>query len=403
MKIAPELLVAAVGCTRELAERFAPYLDAACAHYQIDSAARLAAFLAQVGHESGSFRYVREIADGSAYEGRRDLGNVQPGDGRRYRGRGLIQVTGRSNYAQTAQRMRELDAPDFEDFPEALEQPRWAAWSAADWWHAHGCSGLADVGEFIAIGRLINRGNAASTKPANGEADRIARWERAKQALATDAPPAPEQPAAADPGQPAAPSHYMPPGEAPEWVPPTPPPEKSMPIAPIIAALLPSIIEAIPKLGRVFGSGSEVAERNIKAAELVVETVKSATGAVNAQDAVERLRVDPVAVQAATKAIDGIWFDLTEAGGGGVDGARKADAAQRQAGDLMHSASFWVGLMLVPLVYLLVLSLIGMIGTATWSDDVRAGLAGSLISAIIGGLVGYYFGQTTSRNRAPAP
>ena len=51
---------------------------------------------------------------------------------------------------------------------------------------------------------------------------------------------------------------------------------------------------------------------------------------------------------------------------------------------------------------LLVLSLIGLIGTATWSDDVRAGLSGSLISAIVGGLVGYYFGQTTTRNRSAA-
>ena len=73
---------------------------------------------------------------------------------------------------------------------------------------------------------------------------------------------------------------------------------------------------------------------------------------------------------------------------------------KRAAGDLLHSASFWIALTLLPLVYLLVLSLIGVVGSATWSDDVRAGLAGSLISAVIGGLVGYYYGQTTSRNRA---
>ena len=174
-----------------------------------------------------------------------------------------------------------------------------------------------------------------------------------------------------------------------------------MPIAPILAAVLPQLVAAIPKLGRIFGSGSEVAERHVKAAELVVDAVTQATGAVNAQDAAERLAADPAAVQAATKAVDAIWYEITEAGGGGIDGARKADAAQRAAGDLLHSASFWVALLLLPLVYLLVLSLIGMVGTATWSDDVRAGLAGSLISAVIGGLVGYYYGQTTSRNRTP--
>jgi uncharacterized membrane protein YsdA (DUF1294 family) len=75
----------------------------------------------------------------------------------------------------------------------------------------------------------------------------------------------------------------------------------------------------------------------------------------------------------------------------------------RRRRHIRKSPSFWVGLVLIPLVYLLVLSLIGMIGSATWSDDVRAGLAGSLISAIIGGLVGYYFGQTTTRNRSAAP
>ena len=173
-----------------------------------------------------------------------------------------------------------------------------------------------------------------------------------------------------------------------------------MPIPAFLLAALPAIIEAIPKLGRVFGSGSQVAERNLKAAELVASTVVSAVGASNEQEAVQRLQTDPAAVQVATRAVDAIWFELTEAAGGGIEGARKADATQRAAGDLLHSASFWIALTLLPLVYLLVLSLIGVVGSATWSDDVRAGLAGSLISAVIGGLVGYYYGQTTSRNRA---
>lgn len=172
-------------------------------------------------------------------------------------------------------------------------------------------------------------------------------------------------------------------------------------MAPFLAAALPAIIEAIPKLGRVFGSGSAVAERNLKAAELVAETVKAATGAATEQEAVQRLQSDPAAVQAATRAIDGIWFQLTEAGGGGIDGARKADQSAQATGDIRKSPSFWIALLLLPLVYMLVASLIGLVGTATWSDDVRAGLAGSLISAIIGGLVGYYYGTTTSRNRTP--
>lgn len=177
--------------------------------------------------------------------------------------------------------------------------------------------------------------------------------------------------------------------------------EATMPLPAIAAALLPTLIEAIPKLGKLFGSGSAVAERNVAAAELALKVVQDATGTRNAQEAVETIKADPAAQQIAAKAIEARWLDLTESGGGGIEGARKADTAASAAGGLLHSPSFWIACLLLPLVYLLVLSLIGLVGTATWSDDVRAGLAGSLISAVIGGLVGYYYGQTTSRNRSP--
>lgn len=174
---------------------------------------------------------------------------------------------------------------------------------------------------------------------------------------------------------------------------------KAMPIPALVGALLPSIVEAIPALTKVFGSGSKVSERNAEAAQIVVDTVKKATNAVNEQEAVQKLKTDPVALQAAQRAVADVWFQISEVGAGGIEAARKADLEQQKSGDLMHSASFWVALLLLPLVYLIVASLIGLVGTAEWSADVRAGLAGSIISAIIGGLVGYYYGQTTSRNR----
>ena len=94
----------------------------------------LAAFLAQVAHESGNFRYVREIwgptPDQRGYEGRRDLGNTQPGDGKRYMGRGYIQITGRANYRNYGRKI----GMDLENNPELAEQPDVAAKIAVEYW-----------------------------------------------------------------------------------------------------------------------------------------------------------------------------------------------------------------------------------------------------------------------------
>lgn len=289
MTITPALLLAAVGCTPERAALYAPHLSAACAHYGINAPARLAAFLAQLAHESGAFRWVRELADGSAYEGRKDLGNTQPGDGPRFRGRGLIQITGRSNYRQAAQRMRELDAPDFEDFPEALEEPQWAVWSAADWWTWRGLNDLADRGEFDAITRRINGGT-------NGAADRRARWERAKAALAA-LPVAPADDEAAAPAEPThdpiTPAAPAPAAVPTEWDMQQQPPEPSMPIPAVLGALLPSLIEQAPQLIRIFGSGGAVSERNAKAAERVAEIARAVTAQTTTEGAVQVLQSDP--------------------------------------------------------------------------------------------------------------
>lgn len=150
-------------------------LTEAMAEFGIDTPVRQAAFLAQVAHESGSLRYVREIANGKAYEGRADLGNTEPGDGPRFRGRGLIQITGRTNY-------RACSVALFGDErllsrPELLEETVAACRSAAWFWWSHGLNTLADTGQFRAITRKINGGF-------NGYADRLAAFERAKVVLA---------------------------------------------------------------------------------------------------------------------------------------------------------------------------------------------------------------------------
>lgn len=181
------------------------------------------------------------------------------------------------------------------------------------------------------------------------------------------------------------------------------PVESNMPLPAILGALLPSLIEAVPRLGKLFGDGSAVRERNVKAAELAMQIAQQAVGAVNAQETVEKVKTIPAAAAAATKAIEARWLELDEAGGGGIEGARKADAAYA-AGPwhaFMHSPSFWVALLLLPLVYMIVGNVVGLIGKPL-SDEVRSAISNGVVGIILGGLIGYYYGQTTSRNRSQA-
>ena len=109
-------------------EKYLPYLKAAMSEFGIDkSMLRMAHFLAQVAHESGEMRYTKELASGKAYEGRKDLGNTQKGDGVKFKGRGFLQVTGRANYS----RYKVYCGYDVVSRPELLEQPKGATRSAA--------------------------------------------------------------------------------------------------------------------------------------------------------------------------------------------------------------------------------------------------------------------------------
>ena len=156
---------------------FVPVLNTAMVRYQIVGPKRIAAFIAQIGHESGQLVYVREIWGPTAaqikYEGRADLGNTVPGDGSKYRGRGLIQITGRANYAACGEAL----GIDLITHPELLEQPQYACLSAAWFWATKGLNTLADAGEFNTITRRINGG-------LNGLADRLKLWAKAREVLA---------------------------------------------------------------------------------------------------------------------------------------------------------------------------------------------------------------------------
>ena len=185
MKLDADILAAAIGCQRSRAAVFVGPLDTACARYAIDRPTRMAMFLSQVGHETASLQYVREVwgpTDAQLrYEGRADLGNTETGDGFRFRGRGLIQTTGRANYRHLRDRLRKggYRCPDFEQEPERLEEPQWAALSACDYWDMRRCNEAADAGNFELVTRLVNGGT-------NGIEDRINRWERAKRVLGVE-------------------------------------------------------------------------------------------------------------------------------------------------------------------------------------------------------------------------
>ena len=176
---------------KDRAAQFLSHINSAMLEFSITTPARQAAFLAQIAHESGSLRYVREIASGEAYDTRSDLGNTraeairlarQDGTtpGRMYRGRGLIQITGYDNYRACSQGL--LNDPDMlPEHPDMLEMPTLAVRSAAWYWNSRSLNSFADAGQFEAITRKINGG-------LNGQADRLQYYERAKRALANGGP-----------------------------------------------------------------------------------------------------------------------------------------------------------------------------------------------------------------------
>ncbi len=151
-----------------------PLNDAMVAFGIDQNAKRQAAFLAQCAHESGEFRYVREIASGEAYQGRKDLDNVETLDGRWFAGRGLLQVTGRTNYGACSLAL--YGDNRLWTTPYLLEEPWGAAQAAAWFWQAHSLNLLADADKFESITRVINGG-------LNGYDSRLEYWRRAKAAF----------------------------------------------------------------------------------------------------------------------------------------------------------------------------------------------------------------------------
>lgn len=141
--------------------------------FEINSPARMRHFVAQIAHESGGLQWLQELGDGWDYEGRTDLGNTEPGDGPRYKGAGVIQLTGRANYQALSTFMHD---PRIMDGVEYVAKT-YPVCSAGFWWQQNHMNALVDSGaDVYAITKRVNGG-------LNGIDDRLACYERACQAL----------------------------------------------------------------------------------------------------------------------------------------------------------------------------------------------------------------------------
>lgn len=177
--LAPRVAVKKIAQQQSIISSFGPLLPELLKRFQVTTALRIVHFLAQLAHESDGFCAIEEYASGAAYEGRADLGNTQPGDGKRYKGRSPIQLTGRANYRAFTKWIRQYvaDAPDFEAKPELVATWPWAAWAVFYFWSTRNLNDLADRDDLVAITKRINGGT-------NGLSDRATYLAKAKDIVA---------------------------------------------------------------------------------------------------------------------------------------------------------------------------------------------------------------------------
>lgn len=141
MQLTLEELKAIVPNLPKIGYVFLPYLNEVMERYGINTPVRKAMFIAQLAHESLGFSRTQEIASGKAYEGRKDLGNITKGDGVKFKGRGLLQITGRFNYRELSKAL----GVDFEKQPQLLEAPSYAVYSAGWYWDKNNFNKYADL------------------------------------------------------------------------------------------------------------------------------------------------------------------------------------------------------------------------------------------------------------------
>ena len=322
----------------------------------------VAMFVAQCAHESDHFRTTVEYASGAAYEGRKDLGNTESGDGRKFKGRGYIQLTGRANYAKAGAYF----GVDFLEHPEWVAQPEWAAKVSA-WFFAV----FAKV-DGLDITRATKRINGGL----NGIKQRTEFYEKARKLLSPVIAPIIE----------------------------TPVKEENM--DPFTITAISALLREVPDLIRIFGKNGENTERNAQAAAKVVNIVQAITGEYTAQAAIQAIKVDPDLKQAVQQSIRESWMELTEIGGG-IDEARKF-AASVQNSPYAHVVEVvsYAGLGLIGFANLVVFLALGIaIITDHKSIDQMFQMASTLVQADIGAsliVFGFWLGSSVQKSRTSA-
>lgn len=154
-KIAPHFSGKLAQAQEKIIKQIDPVLSASLEEYEINTRLRVAHFLAQTCHESAGFRTTEEFASGDAYEGRAGLGNTHKGDGRRYKGRGLLQLTGRANYREYGKAL----GIDLESDPKAAGDPALSLKIACEYWKRRKINPDCDRDDVVAVTKKINGGH----------------------------------------------------------------------------------------------------------------------------------------------------------------------------------------------------------------------------------------------------
>lgn len=173
LEIAPRFSGRLAAAQAAIVQELEPVLSETLEAYEIGSRLRIAHFLAQICHESAGFRTTEEFANGNAYEGRKDLGNTKRGDGRRYKGRGLLQLTGRANYRAYGAAL----GVDLEANPVLAAEPRLSLRIACEYWKKRRINPMCDRDDLIAVTKAVNGG-------LNGLDDRRQLLAKSKAAIA---------------------------------------------------------------------------------------------------------------------------------------------------------------------------------------------------------------------------